>query len=381
MTTAAPTALEGVLHKLESIAPALNDGVRERDRDAVFPRAGWQLCAEAGLLRLTVPQGDGGLGLGAQEAIEVMQRLGELCEDAGLVFALNSLLWSCIMPVARFGSEEQREELLPGLCNGSLIAANAMTEPTSGSDAFSLQTIAQPVDGGYLITGEKLLISNAPIADLFVVYARSEDRPSPFGISAFLVDADTPGVRRGPALTTMGLRTAPMGSISLKECHVARSQLLGSLGAGMAVFSGAMSWERGCAFATAVGVMERQLKRCVARANSRQQFGSPIASYQAIAHRLADMRVRISASRLLISDWAAAEDDGRDAAVKASIAKLFTSEALIASSLSAFEIFGGYGYLADYPCERELRDALAGRIYGGSSEMQRNLIATQLGVG
>jgi alkylation response protein AidB-like acyl-CoA dehydrogenase len=178
----------------------------------------------------------------------------------------------------------------------------------------------------------------------------------------------------------MGLRTAKLGSVRFEECSVGNSRLLGALGAGMAVFSRAMTWERGCVLAGALGVMERQIECCLERARERRQFGSSIGSFQAISHRLADMRIHAEASRLLIERWASAQDEGHDANVQASIAKLFVSESLIRSSMSAVEIFGGYGYLEVYPAERELRDALASRIYGGTSEVQRNLIARDMGL-
>jgi alkylation response protein AidB-like acyl-CoA dehydrogenase len=374
------TVTAELLARVEEVAPALNRDLAARDREGGFSRASWRLCAEAGLLGLTVPEAYGGSGLGARAAIEVVERLGEACEDAGLVFAVNSVLWSGAMPIAWFGSEEQREELLPRICDGSLITANAMTEATSGSDAFSLRTAARSVPGGWLLSGEKSLISNAPLADLYLVYAREEGRPGPFGISVFLVEADAPGLDRGEDFGTMGLRTSTLGPLRLAECPVGAGAMLGTSGSGIAVFSRAMTWERGCSFAAAVGVMQRQLRRCVEHARGRRRSGVAIGSFQAISHRLADMRVRLDASRLLVGRWAAAQDGGRDATIEASIAKLFVSEALIASSVSALEMFGGEGYVDGHPAERELRDALAGRIYGGTSEVQRNLIANDLGL-
>ncbi|HEX8742751.1 MAG TPA: acyl-CoA dehydrogenase family protein [Thermoleophilaceae bacterium] len=355
-------------------------GTGRRDAERSFSHELWSRCAEIGLLRLTVPEELGGLGLGARDAVGLMEDFGRLCPDAGLVFAVNSVLWSCVMPVVWFGDEQQQAELLPGLCDGALIAANAMTEPLTGSDAFAVGTLARAVADGYALTGEKTLISNAPVADLFLVYARTDDRPGLFGISVFLVPADAPGVVRGAPMPTMGLRTAPMGSLRFEDCPVARTQVLGGLGAGAAVFSRAMTWERGCLPATAVGVMERQIERCTRRACERRQFGTPIGANQAISHRLADMRVEADASRLLVERWADAQDAGRDATMLASEAKLFATESLIRSSTRALEIFGGHGYIEGDPAEREMRDALAGRIYGGTSEIQRNLIARGLGL-
>jgi len=361
-------------------ATTANEDLQERDRSGTFSEVAWARCARAGLLGLTVPVKYGGLGLGVLRAMEALEHFGRVCEDAGLVFAVNSVLWSCTMPILWFGERRQRDAWLPALCDGSVIAGNAITEPGAGSDVFALSCEARHAGDRYVVSGSKTLISNAPVADVFLVYARTSDNCGPFGISVFLIDADASGVTRGPALVTMGLRTATIGAVEFRDCAVAESQMLGEPGSGAAIFTRAITWERACVLATAVGAMERQLERAVARANERRQFGGPIGRFQTIREKLADMRVRADASRLLLRRWAKAQDAGHDEPVWASIAKLFTSESLIESSMSAGEIFGGCGYVDDHPAERELRDALASRVYAGTSAIQREIIARAIGL-
>jgi alkylation response protein AidB-like acyl-CoA dehydrogenase len=340
----------------------------------------WQACARFGVHGLPIPADYGGAAADAVTVAAALEGLGYGSRNNGILFSINAQLWSCEMPLLRFGSASQKDRYLPRLCDGSAIGAQAMTEPTSGSDASSLRTTAERAGSDFVLNGAKTFITNAPVADLLIVFA-STDRDQGFaGISAFIIDTDQPGVTIGPPAKKMGLEDSPMGDVFLDDCRVSAENVLGPLGAGMAIFNSAMEWERGMIMASSLGTMKRQLEECVAYAKERKQFTKPIAEFQAVSHKIADMRVRIETGRLLLYRFAQLKAAGRSAAVEASIAKLVISEGLLQSSLDALQIHGGYGYMADLGFEQVVRDAVAGRIYSGTSEMQRNLIARYSGL-
>jgi len=358
----------------------LNRDLDRRDRDGVFSREAWSKCAQIGLLGLPVPPEYGGLGATATTIAGALEGLGYGCADNGLIFSLNAQMWACEHPIVQFGSDAQKRRYLPGLCDGTLVAAHAMTEPESGSDAFSLATTATPADGGWILNGSKTFVTNAPESDLFVVFA-STDRSLGFaGLSAFLVERDFPGVESGPPFSKMGLRTSHLSELFMSDCRVPRDALLGEPGAGMAIFATSMRWERSLILAPAVGTMRRQLERCVSYARQRAQFGRPIGAFQAVSHRIAEMKLRLETAHLMLYRIAVLLDDGTATELDAAMTKLHLSEALVQSSLDALQLHGGYGYMTETGLERDVRDALASRIYSGTSEMQRNVIAAQLGL-
>jgi alkylation response protein AidB-like acyl-CoA dehydrogenase len=266
------------------------------------------------------------------------------------------------------------------MVSGDLIAAHGMTEPESGSDALHLRTRAVRHGDRYVLDGAKQYITNAPVADVLLVYAVDPGRPGLSGISAFLVDAATPGLAVSGSFEKMGLRTSPMGEITLHDCVVPAGSRLGPEGAGMAIFNSSMDWERSCLFASVVGAMRRQLETCVGYARSREQFGQPIGKFQGVSGKLADMYVRLEAARSLIYRVAWLKQQGRSAPAEAAAAKLFISEAWVRSSQDAIQIHGAYGYMKDAGIERDLRDAVAGTIYSGTSEIQRVVVARMLGL-
>lgn len=351
-----------------------------RAGDDAFPREAWRRCAEFGLQGLPVPAEYGGLGATAGTIALALEALGYGCPDNGFIFGLNAQLWACETPLVAFGSERQKQRYLPGLCDGTIVAAHAMTEPDSGSDAFNLRTTATERGGRYVLNGAKTFVTNAPAADLFIVFATTDRTLRFAGICSFLVERDTPGLAVGQPLTKMGLKSAPMAELFLDECEVDAEQLLGGPGAGMAVFNASMEWERGYILAGAVGTMQRQLERCIAYARERRQFDQPIGGFQAVAHRIVDMKVRLETARLLLYRFAALMERGEATVLDSALTKLHLSESFLASSLDGLQVHGGYGYMSEYGFEQEVRDAVAGRIYSGTSEVQRNLIARHLGL-
>lgn len=358
----------------------LSPGARERDRAGEFPRELWERSAGMGLLGLPVPEEYGGAGLDGPSTAIAMEALGYGCEDGGFAFALGAHLLACVVPIWSHGTEEQRRRWLPGLIDGSRIAANAMTEPGSGSDAFSMETRAVPDGDGFRITGSKTFCSNGPVADVALVYAATDpERGYHGGVTAFVVETSAPGVSRGQRFEKMGLRSATIGELVFEEARVPAEAAIGGIGGGATVFNASMEWERTCLAAWHVGTMERLLERAVAHARERTAFGGPIARFQAVSHRLADAEVRLQAARLLVGR-AAARLGRRDAAPAASAAKLFASEALVESALDAVRVLGGYGFMVDHDVERALRDGVGGLLYSGTNEVQRNVIARWLGL-
>jgi L-prolyl-PCP dehydrogenase len=358
----------------------LNQDLAKREEEGEFPAEAWQACAEFGIQGMPVPADLGGGGSDILTTVLVMEALGYGCHDNGLIFSLNAQMWSLELPLVKFGTPAQQQAYLPGLVSGDLIGVHAMTEPDSGSDAFSMRTRAKRAGDDYILNGTKLYITNAPVADVMLVFAADPGRPKPAGISAFLVDKGTPGFTVSRKMEKMGLRTSPMGEVVLADCVVPAEKRLGPEGAGMAIFNSSMGWERSCILAGAVGAMQRQLETCVAYARARKQFGQPIGKFQSVAGKVADMYLRLEAARLLVYQAAWLAQQGRPALSEAAAAKLFTSEAWIQSSLDAIQIHGAYGYMKEAGIERDLRDAVAGTIYSGTSEIQRVILSRMLGL-
>ena len=358
----------------------LNDDVIGRDRDAEFPREAWRKCAEFGLLGLPVPKEYGGAGADATTTMVALEALGYACTDNGLIFSLNAQMWACETPIARFGTEEQKQRFLPGLCDGSLIAAHGMSEPGSGSDAFSLTTTAEQNGSGYIINGTKTFVTNAPASDLFVVFATIDRSLGFAGVTSFVVENGAPGLSVGKPLSKMGLRSSPMSELFLEDCNVPEGSVLGKLGGGMAVFNASMTWERSCILASTVGTMERQLERSLAYAQERKQFGRTIGGFQAVSHRLVDMKLRLETARLLLYKLGSLLDSGKPATLESALVKLHLSDCYLQSSLDALQVHGGYGYMTEYELERDVRDAIGSRLYSGTSEIQYNIAAGSMGL-
>ncbi len=358
----------------------LDHDLAAREEAGQFSRETWHACAKFGVLGLPVPTGMGGGGADILTTVLVMEALGYGCHDNGLIFSLNAQMWSLELPLVTFGTPEQQRAYLPALVSGDLIGVHAMTEPDSGSDAFGMRTRAERHGDHYVLNGTKLYITNAPVSDVVLVFASDPAKPRIAGISAFLVEKGTPGFTVTRNLEKMGLRTSPMGEVVLDGCRVPVENRLGAEGAGMAIFNSSMTWERSCILASAVGVMQRQLESCVGYARERRQFGQPIGKFQAVADKMADMYLRLEAARLLVYQAAWLGQQGKPALAEAAAAKLFTSEAWVASSLDAIQVHGAYGYMKESGIERDLRDAVASTIYSGTSEIQRVILARMLGL-
>ncbi|MEO0438050.1 MAG: acyl-CoA dehydrogenase family protein [Pseudomonadota bacterium] len=358
----------------------LSDGVEQRDRDGCFDRKLWSECARFGLPGLLIPEAASGMGYDLLTAVAVMESIGKGALDNGMVFAVAAHAASCARPVLDYGSDLQKTEWLSKLASGTAIGAAAVTEPDSGSSALKLSTTASRDGDHWVLDGSKTFVTNAPIADLFLVYARTGTGDLT-GVSCFLVPASTPGITIGQPIEKMGLRTSPMAEVFFSACRVPTTAMLGSFGSGAMIFNQTMDIERLLVMAPAVGVMERLLERCVRHARDRKPGGKPISAHQAITHRIANLELDLEQARLLLyrGAWHAAHHG--TATRESALAKLGISEAYIRCCQTAMQVFGGYGYTVEYGLERELRDAHATSLYVGTSEIQRNLIAGLRGLG
>ena len=362
-------------------ADVLNKDVVERDRAQTFSRELWRRCGDIGIQGLPVPEDYGGSGLDPLSCAVALEALGYACHDGGLVFSLCAHLLSCVVPLWKEGTEAQKRRYLPGLCDGTLVGVHAMSEPASGSDAFAMQTRAVRDGDGYRIKGTKTFISNGPVADVLIVFAMTDPRKGYHGgVTAFLVERGTPGFAVTQRFEKMGLRTSPLGELVFDDVLVSADAVLGGVGGGSSVFTHAMDWERVCLFASHIGTIERLLEKSIQHARVRSQFGQAIGKFQAISHRIVDMKVSLEAARLLTYRAASRLGRTKTVSMDAAMAKLFVSESLVKTALDTVQIHGAYGYMTESEIERALRDAIASTLYSGTSEMQRNIIARWLGL-
>jgi alkylation response protein AidB-like acyl-CoA dehydrogenase len=358
----------------------LNDGLDEREPTGTFPRNLWEACAEFGIQGLPFPEEFGGMDADLLTTMLAMEGLGYACKDHGLLFSIHAHMWSVAMPILGFGTDEQKERYLPGLIDGTLVGAHGMSEPDSGSDAFSLRTRADKKGDRYVLNGAKTFVTNAPVADLFLAFASVNREQGMWGVTAFVIERDTPGLSVGQAIGKMGLKTSPMAEVTFTDCEVAVEARVGKEGQGARIFNHSMGWERSCILATDVGAMERQLETSIEYARTRHQFGKPIGSFQLVASKIVDMKLALETSRLLLYRAAWAHAQGHEAGIEAALAKLHISEASVRGALDAIQVHGGYGYTTEFGVERELRNMIGGRLYSGTSEIQRLIIARHLGL-
>ena len=356
-----------------------HDDLNDRDLGCEFDRSGWQQCAERGLHGAIVPTASGGGGHDVVTGALMLEGLGVGCRDNGLAYGIASQMLSYQEAVLHFGTDAQREEFLTPACRGELIGAFAITEAESGSDTYSMQTTATRDGDSWVLHGEKVHITLAPVADAAVVFAITDPTAGRWGISAFLVRADQPGVSFTDTQPKMGLRTTPFGDIVLDGYVAASTDLLGKEGAGASMFAACMESERSMIMASHLGAVERLVDDAIERANSRVQFGQTIGSFQAVSHRLVDMEMRLDAARLQVYQATAAFGAGR-AALPAAMAKLAASEAIAAIGIDAARIHGARGYITEFEVEREVRDALGSLVYAGTSDVQKNTIAALMGI-
>ena len=377
-----PEQIEYKNKVIEFARTELQGDLIERDRQGVFPRDLWLKCAEFGIQGLAAPKAYGGQKeeIDLLTSVLAMEAFGYACPDNGLALGLNAHMWTVQVPIVQFGSESQKQKFLPEMVNGRWIAAHGLTEPSSGSDVFSMEMTAEKQGDGYLLNGEKHLITFAPIADMALVFAKTNPKLGKWGLSAFLVEKGTPGFTTSSIQNKMGLRTVPIGKLKFDNCFVSEESRLGGEGAGFALISHSLEYDRCCILASHLGAMERQLEQTINYVKERNQFGQSVSKFQSVSNRIADMKLRLETSRLLLYKVAWEKKSGKSAMLDAALLKLQLSESFANSSLDVMRCYGGRGYLAEYEVERDLRDAVGGLLYAGTSDIQRNIIAQLLGL-
>lgn len=360
----------------------LNSNIIDRDVNSIFPIEDWKKCADFGIQALAAPSGYGGKkeSIDLLSATLAMEALGYGCRDNGLPFALNAQMWTVQQPIAQFGTDFQKEKFLKPLAEGKMIAAHGLTEENAGSDVFNMQTLATKVEGGYLLNGKKRYITLGPIADVALIFAITNPKVGKWGVSGFIVETNIEGFKAMPNMPKMGMRTVPFGEIIFKDCFVPTENRLGKEGAGWGITIASLEYDRCCILASQLGAMERQLEENIAFVKQRKQFNKSIGSFQSVSNRIADMKLRLETSRLLLYKVAWLKTQGKPAMMEAALLKLQLSESFVQSSIDAIRNHGGYGYITENEVERDLRDAVGGVIYAGTSDVQRNIISNLLGL-
>ena len=352
-------------------ADVIAPGSAERDRDGRWDADLWKELAAAGVAGMPIPEVLGGSGGSIIDCCLVNEALAEGGQDGGLGLSLGAHWVIGSVPIWLHGTPELQRRWLPGLCDGSLIGAWASTEPEAGSDAGAIRTTAVGDGGDFVLNGTKIFITNGPIADVCTVMARTEAGPT-----AFVVDTSTPGFVVGRELDKMGCRSSPTAEIHLQDCRVPASSMLSVEGEALwRVAFECFAWERTVMLAATVGGMRATIDATVRYAKQREQFGKPIAHFQAVAHKLAEMEINYQVCRNAVYKAAWLKQEGLDCQLEASVAKAVTGKLVVENALEAIQIHGGYGYLRDFPVERALRDAKLTSIGGGTTEIQKMIIS------
>ena len=352
-------------------ADVIAPGAADRDRDGRWDVDVWKQLAAAGVAGMPIPEALGGSGGSIIDCCLVNEALAEGGQDGGLGLSLGAHWVIGSVPIWLHGTPELQRRWLPGLCDGSLIGAWASTEPEAGSDAGAIRTTAVRDGDDFVLNGTKIFITNGPIADVCTVLARTEAGPT-----AFVVDTTTPGFVVGRELDKMGCRSSPTAEIHLQDCRVPASSMLSVEGEALwRVAFECFAWERTVMLAATVGGMRATIDATVRYAKQREQFGKPIAHFQAVAHKLAEMEINYQVCRNAVYKAAWLKQEGLDCQLEASVAKAVTGKLVVENALEAIQIHGGYGYLRDFPVERALRDAKLTSIGGGTTEIQKMIIS------
>jgi len=350
--------------------------VQEHEFKAEFDWDSWKKLGEFGILGLHFPEEFGGSGADVMTAVLAAEALGEAGVDGGLTLSYGAHTYLCADTIFSHGTEEQRRRYVPKLATGEWVGCMGLTEPGAGSDAAAIRTRAERKDGTWVLNGSKIFITNGSIADVAVIYAKTDPQAGHAGISAFIVEKGTPGFSVSRDLHKMGCRTSPTSELVFDQCVVPAENLLGQEGQGFMMSMQTVEWDRSTLLAPFLGATQFIIERCARYAQQREQFGRPIASFQAIKHKLADMKIFLEAARSLVYRIAWCKDQGRALNhLEAAVAKLFVGDWSLFPTNDAVTLHGGYGYCHEYDMERVFRDSRLAPIGGGTSEVQRLLIS------
>jgi len=350
--------------------------VRELDESGEFPWEIMKVLADADLFGVYIPEEYGGLGGGVMEQLLVVEELSRVCSGVAVSYAASGL---GAFPILLFGNEEQKQKYIPDIAAGKKLAAFALTEANAGSDAAGIETTATLDGDYYVLNGTKQWITNGGEAEVYTVIAMTDKKKGSRGASAFIVEKGTPGFSFGKKEDKMGIRASATRELIFSDCRIPRENLLGREGMGFIVAMKTLDRTRPGIGAQAVGIAQGALEEAIKYSRERVQFGQPISSFQAIQHMLADMATQIEAARALVYATARMIDSGaKDFSKESAMAKLFASDVAMRVTTDAVQIFGGYGYMKEYPGEKMMRDAKITQIYEGTNQIQRNVIALEL---
>jgi butyryl-CoA dehydrogenase len=345
----------------------------ELDRDHRFPCELLPTLADMNLMGMPYPEKEGGAGADYVSYVIAIEELSRACASTAVIMAAHTTLGT--WPIFKFGTEAQKERYLRDMASGRRLGAFALTEPAAGTDAGAGTATAVLKGDEYILNGSKIFITNAPFAEIYIVFAKTDPARGTRGMSGFIVEKDTPGFSVGEAEHKLGIRGSSTPPLYFADCRIPKDALLGGEGNGFKVAMQTLDGGRICIAAQALGIAQAALDASVAYAKERVQFGKPIAALQAIQWMIADMATEVDAARLLAYRAASCVDNGRPYSTEGAMAKLFASETATRVAGKAIQIHGGYGYTESYPVERNWRDAKITEIYEGTSEVQRMVIA------
>jgi isovaleryl-CoA dehydrogenase len=383
-----PNAARPFNFDLGETADAIRDTVRdfaaneiapradEIDKTNQFPRDLWPRIGALGLHGITVEEEYGGAGLGYLEHCIAMEEISRASASVGLSYGAHSNL--CVNQLRRNGSDAQKRRYLPQLISGEHVGALAMSEPGAGSDVVSMRTRADRKGDRYVLNGAKMWITNGPVAETLVVYAKTDPEAGPRGITAFIIEKGMKGFSASPKLDKLGMRGSDTAELVFEDCEVPEENVLGEVGRGVGVLMSGLDYERAVLSAGSLGIMQACLDVVMPYIHERKQFGQPIGSFQLVQGKVADMYVTMNAAKAYVYAVAKACDRGETTREDAAGAILFAAEKATQCALDAIQLLGGNGYINDYPTGRLLRDAKLYEIGAGTSEIRRMLIGREL---
>lgn len=384
MSTVYPTLQYGHSEEIQLLRDTVTQFARDEiapraaqiDRDNDFPKDLWAKMGALGLLGVTIGAEFGGSDMGYLAHAIIMEEISRASAAVGLSYGAHSNL--CLNQIQLNGSAAQKSLYLPSLCSGEAIGALAMSEPGAGSDVVGMRLRAEPKGDHFILTGNKMWITNGPDADVYVIYAKTAPEAGSRGITAFIVERDTPGFSRAPKLDKLGMRGSNTCELVFEGCQIPASQVLGEVNGGVRVLMSGLDYERAVLSGGPVGILQACLDVVLPYVHEREQFGQPIGEFQLVQGKLADMYARCSASRAYLYAVCEALDRGEASRKDAAAVILYTAEAATQSALDAIQLLGGNGYINDYPTGRLLRDAKLYEIGAGTSEIRRMLVGREL---